>query len=418
MRDILIIGGGAAGIAAALSAAATGHARVTVLEGLDRVGKKLLATGNGHCNLSNTRVAPEHYRTRRPDRLAALLEQMPPAAVTDFFRRWGLYCAADGAGRVYPYCRQASMVVDVLCRALERSGSTVCCGEKVAALTFEKGRFCARTEHDAIYYGDAAVLTTGGKAAPKQGTAGYGYPLAAAFGHRTGKLYPCLVPLRCGGAVLRGLKGIRVQCAVRLLADGAPAAEDRGEVQLTDYGVSGIPAMQLSCFYGELTDRETAELSIDFFPDWTAEELRDMFDCCVAEHPAEPLETAFLGLLHKRIMYALLKECGGSPLSRSVGTLSDRELSRFAALLKDWRLPVTGTLSWEHAQTTGGGIGLEEIDGDFMSVYRPGLYFAGEILDAVGLCGGYNLHWAWCSGAAAGRAAALGQERKKGGEHG
>ncbi len=414
MKEILIIGGGAAGIAAALSAADTGQAHVTILEGLDRVGKKLLATGNGRCNLTNTYVAPEHYRTRRPDRLTMLLRRMTPEVPVDFFRRLGLYCTAGDGGRVYPYCRQASMVVDVLRQALDRSGVTAVCGARVTSLTFEKERFCARTEQGAVYHAAAAVLTAGGKAAPAQGTAGYGYPLAAAFGHKTGKLYPCLVPLRCRSAALRSLKGIRVQCAVRLLEHGAPVAADQGELQLTDYGISGIPAMQLSCCLGVLKQPETAEVSIDFFPGWTVQNLLDLLHRRAAEFPAEPLETAFLGLLHKRIMYALLKDCAIGPLSRPAGSMTKEEQARFAALLKDWRLPVTGTLPWEHAQTTGGGIGLEEIGDDFMSLYRPGLYFAGEILDAAGLCGGYNLHWAWCSGIAAGRAAALGGSPWKG----
>lgn len=407
MKQILIIGGGAAGIAAALGAAEENPAaQITILEGLDRVGKKILATGNGHCNLSNESIRPGCYHTARPDRLEALLADMPAEMSVGFFRKNGLYCTADGAGRIYPYCRQASMVLDVLLLALKRKHIRIVCNCKVAELRFQKGAFHARSVQNESYCGDAVVLTTGGKAAPKQGTDGSGYPLAAAFGHKRTALYPCLVPLQCKHPALKGLKGIRVQCAVRLLADGEPVAEDRGELQLTDYGISGIPAMQLSCYLGQVQGAQKKEVCVDFFPDWDWEELRQLLAQRIEENPAETLETVFLGLLHKRVFYTLLKSAGAEPLRRAAETLSDRELDCLTDLLKGWTLPVTGTLSWEQAQTTGGGIGLEQIDDSFCSVYQRGLYFAGEILDAAGECGGYNLHWAWCSGMAAGRAAA------------
>lgn len=407
MKEILIIGGGAAGMAAALGAAESGAAvRVTILEGLDRIGKKILATGNGRCNLSNEHMGAEYYHTGRRDRLEALLAQMPTEAAVDFFRRQGLVCTADEAGRLYPYCRQASMVLDVLRLALERRGVQVVCGCKVTETARRRGRFAVKTAEGRRYEGDALILTTGGRAAPAQGVTGVGYTLARGFGHRCTPLYPALTPLKCSHSGLKGLKGIRVQCASTLLCGGQRAAREEGEVQLTDYGLSGIPAMQLSCVWGTLPRDGEKTVSLDFFPAWETEALETELARRAAQWGAESLETLFLGLIHKRVLYAVMKDAGIGPLSRPGSTLKREEVRRLAAALKDWRLPVEGTLSWEQAQVTGGGVPLDEIDGSFASVRQPGLYLAGEILDATGTCGGYNLHWAWCSGRTAGRAAA------------
>lgn len=401
VKEILVVGGGAAGIAAALSAAEAGG-RVTILEGLNRPGKKLLVTGNGRCNLGNTRIAPECYHTARPDRLKVLLKQMPATLTTDFFERWGLMTMADEAGRLYPYCRQASMVVDVLLLALQRRGVAVETDCTVTEAFWDRGGFTVKSSQGSRWRSDALILAAGGKAAPKQGLNGGGYALAKGFGHSCTPLYPCLTALRCTHPALRGLKGIRVLCTVALCAGGREIARESGELQLTEYGVSGIPAMQLSCRLGA---QKGANVSVDFFPDCSMRALYTLLRRRAEECPDSTLEDAFLGLLHKRIMYALMKEAGLSPLSRTVRTLRPEELARLAELLKNWRLPVEGPMGWEQAQVTGGGIALQEIGDDFQSRCCSGLYLAGEVLDVAGECGGYNLHWAWCSGILAGRRA-------------
>lgn len=404
MKSILIIGGGAAGIAAALSAAQeipTAH--ITILEGLDRVGKKILSTGNGHCNLSNEAISPDSYHTQQPERLKEILSGMPTSMAIDFFRELGLHCAADNMGRIYPYCRQASMVLDILLLALKRRGINVVCNSKVTDISSKGKTFFIKAEDGKEYQGDAVILTTGGKAAPKQGSTGSGYAFAAKFGHHRTALRPCLVPLQCKSPVLKGLKGIRVHCASSLLIGRKKVASEYGELQFTDYGLSGIPALQLSCC---LNFNVKNTVSIDFFPHWNYDDLRQLLQQRVNQAPSESLETVFLGLIHKRLLFAVLKTLGIEPLSRPASTLSRHDLDRLASALKGWCFPVTGTLSWEHAQVTGGGIPLNEIDLTFASIYRPGFYLAGEILDVTGDCGGFNLHWAWCSGITAGRGAA------------
>lgn len=406
MKRIIIVGGGAAGMAAALGAAAEHPgAQVTILEGLDRLGKKILATGNGRCNLSNRTISPRCYHTGDAGRLAAFLQRMGPGTAERFFARWGLLCAADEAGRVYPYCRQASMVLDVLLLALRHAHVSVETGCKVTQIRKTQKGFTVENEQGERFFADAVILTTGGKAAPKQGITGIGYELAAACGHSVTPLYPCLVSLRCDGAVFKGLKGIRAQCRLALARGGALLGEDTGEVQFTDYGLSGIPAMQLSCLLGAEKTRGM-EACVDFFPEMEEQAVSDMLRSRAREHPEDTLEVLFLGLIHKRLLYAVMKSAGLEPLSRRADTLKETEIARLAAALKDWRFPVLGPRSWDEAQVTGGGVPLREVDDDLMSRRCEHLYLAGEVLDVTGICGGYNLHWAWCSGAAAGAAAA------------
>ena len=401
-KEIAIIGGGASGIAAALSAARTAPcSHIILLEGLDRVGKKILATGNGRCNLGNEDISPSHYHSRSPERLEALLAQMPSTRTTDFFRSLDLLCATEEMGRIYPYCRQAAMVLDVLLLALERAGVDIRCGQTVTGIQHKKGRFQLRLENTPSVTADRVILAAGGKAAPKQGVTGVGHLLAQSLGHRCTPLSPHLVPLKCAG-MPKGLKGIRVQGALELLDGSTRVAREVGEIQLTDYGVSGIPALQLSCHM----DRCSAPvLRLDFFPSLPEADLRRMLREQLRRHGSEPLETALLGSLQKRVLFAMLKNARIEPLSRRADTLSVKEIERLSRLLKDWTLPVTGTLTWEQAQVTGGGVPLDEINDDFSSRRCDGLYLTGEMLDVSGDCGGYNLHWAWCSGLIAGAAA-------------
>lgn len=407
MNRIIIIGGGAAGMAAAICAAQTNpEAHITILEGLDRVGKKILATGNGRCNLTNEYILPAHYHTQEPERLNSLLSAMQYTRTLDFFQSIGLYCTTEDMGRVYPYCKQAAMVLDVLLLALRRYHIHTICGSPVVDISANKKTFVIATEDKQTYRCDAVILTAGGRAAPKQGTKGTAYPLAVKMGHHYARLYPCLVPIQCKSNILKGLKGIRITCQAVLYRGKQKLSEELGEIQLTDYGLSGIPALQLSCFLDIPAKETDYTISLDLFPSWNYNDLRALIQQRIRQYPEETLEHFLLGLIQKRILYAIFKTLSIEPLSRSASSLSRQEVDRLVSTLKGWKFPVTGTLSWEHAQVTGGGVLLSEIDDNFASQRQRGLYLAGEILDVAGDCGGYNLHWAWCSGMAAGKAAA------------
>lgn len=401
-QGIVIIGGGASGLAAALAAAEiAGGQRVAVLERLDRVGKKLLATGNGRCNLTNQNAAPGRYQTADPARLARMLENMPPAAVLEFFAGMGLLCDTQPDGRVYPYCYQASMVLDVLRAALDRAGVSVMCGQTAAGLRRTKAGLAVVTGEGKTFAAACVILAAGGSAAPQFGTDGAGYALARAAGHTVRAPYPCLVPLRCA-AFPAGLKGLRANGALTLLDAGRPLRTECGEIQFAEYGLSGIPAMQLSCL---LPQAKKPEAAVDLLPQLSAEEVRGMLEARCQSGAFPTLETLLLGLIGKKPGYAAMKACGLQPLSRVSGGLSCAERDALARTLKGWHFAVTGTLPWTQAQATGGGVPLGEVDGACASRKCPGLYLTGEVLDAVGECGGFNLQWAWATGIAAGRAA-------------
>lgn len=404
-RDILIIGGGASGLAAALGAAKEAPgARITLLEGLDRLGKKILSTGNGRCNLTNRQMNPGHYHSSQPELLSGFLRQMPTERVLRFFSELGLCCATEEMGRVYPYARQASAVLDTLLLALEHTDVEVLCSTKVRQVERQDNGFHVLTQDGRQFCSKALILAAGGRAAPKQGTDGTGFALSKQLGHRYATPFPCLVALKCSDEVVKGLKGIRAQGKVTLLRDGATLGTDQGEIQFTDYGLSGIPVFQLSCLPGR--DFTGVELSVDLLPKWTRQELVHYLSTQSVRYPQEPLDRFLPGLVHPKLLRAVMEAAGLSPLSRPASSLSTGQKIKLADTMKDWRFHVTGPLSWDHAQVTGGGVLLEEIGPDFASLLCPGLFPCGEVLDVVGDCGGYNLHWAWCSGLSAGKTAA------------
>ena len=408
MKRILLIGGGAAGIAAALTAKHHApEAEVLLLERLDRVGKKILATGNGRCNLTNMQAGMPHFHSSDRGALKAVLQGMEPQVVLDFFRAMGLLCQEEEEGRVYPYCKQASMVLDVLLQALERANIRVCCNTTVTAIGQNRGKFTVKTADGGSLTADRVILPCGGKAAPKLGSDGSGYALAKALGHSCTPLVPALVALKCDMNGMGGLKGIRAAGELTLLANDHVLGQEAGELQFTEYGLSGIPVMQLSGRLSRLRKGEKCTALVDLFPEWEEEALFRELKSRQKMAKRETLETFLLGTVHKRLAYAVLKSAGLQPLSRPVTDLSNGDLHRLAETLKCWRFAVTGTQGWDAAQVTGGGIPLSEIDGRAMESKRaPGLHLAGEILDVTGDCGGFNLHWAWGSGIRAGQAAA------------
>ena len=404
---VLVIGGGASGMMAALTAAEDSRNQVTLLERQSRVGRKLLATGNGRCNLTNMQAGMPHFHSSDRGALKAVLQGMEPKLVLDFFRGMGLLCQEEDEGRVYPYCKQASMVLDVLLQALERANIRVCCNTAVTAISQNRGKFTVKTADGGSMTADRVILTCGGKAAPKLGSDGSGYTLAKTLGHSCTPLVPALVALKCDMNGLGGLKGIRAAGELTLLANDHVLGQEAGELQFTEYGLSGIPAMQLSGRLSRLRKGEKCTALVDLFPEWEAEALFRELKARQKAAKQETLETFLLGTVHKRLAYAVLKSAGLQPLSRPVADLSNGELHRLTETLKSWRYVVTGTQGWDAAQVTGGGIPLQEIDGRTMESKRtPGLHLAGEILDVTGDCGGFNLHWAWCSGIRAGQAAA------------
>ncbi len=392
---IAVIGGGASGMMAALTASENAENEVMLFERQARMGKKLLATGNGRCNLTNRDLSLKYYHGTAPEFCSYALERFGTEETLAFFRRLGLLTVTEENGRVYPYSDSANSVADVLRLHLEqRENVRILTACEITAVHRKNKRF-ELSSGENVYFADKVIVCAGGTAGSKLGGTDLGYRLLASFGHKRTKLYPALVQLRTDTTFVRSLKGVRCEAAVSLSGQSF-----RGEVQFTDYGVSGPVIFELSRAIS--TGTEGAVLCLDLLPDMAQMELEVLLkDRCTAlpELKAEDLLT---GILHNRLGRTVLRACGCS-LERPCGDFDAQELCRIAAKMKEFTLLVFGTMGMENAQVTAGGICTEAFDEETMeSRLCPGLYAAGEVLDIDGDCGGYNLQWAWASGHLAG----------------
>lgn len=408
MPNILILGGGAAGLAAALAAAQSAPAaQVIVLERNPKPGKKLLATGNGRCNLDNTGIAPELYFTADPAALRPLLDAVNTADPLRWFRALGLYTRTDEAGRVYPYSNQAADVLALLEHHLAQHHVQLRTGCTVRTLNQSRSGYAVQFETAGgsaeTLRADAVICAMGGEAGPQFGTDGFGTRFAAQCGGRVEPLYPCLTALQCAKP-RKALAGIRAKAAASLLDGARVLACENGEVQFTDYGLSGICIMQLSGLLAPGRRPRAPVVELDLFPAVPEAELAALF---AARAPllAEDTAAAFwLGLLHGKLGRALWAAAAlpdTAPHALPAG--SWQKLARTA---KHWRFEGLTPCGWRQAQTTGGGLALTEVEPTFQFKGCPGLYFVGETLDCAGSCGGFNLHWAFGSGLSAGQDAA------------
>lgn len=400
----IIVGGGASGMFCALRLAESGVKDVLLLERNDRLGRKLSATGNGQGNVTNTAMSAEHYFSGDAGRVASVLARFGAEDLIGALSALGGIFLPDAVGRVYPASRQAASVTDLLRFALE-GRVEVRTGVRVLSARRDGALFSVRTDGGKEFRGRALVLACGGKAAPHFGTDGSGYGLARAFGHTVTPLRPSLVQLKTEQTYIRGLKGVRADCAVRLLpgaaaAKGMPASKGdvclRGDLLFTDYGVSGDVIFRLSAFC-----REGDVLSVDFLPDCAPSAVAAAIRGKAERYPQMRGEDLLRGIVNSAVGKCLAKYSANAPFSQDRG-LADR----LAACVKDFRLPVVGSLGFDYAQVTKGGVPLGEVDDDLMSRRAEGLYLLGELLDVDGECGGYNLQWAFSCGAIAASAVA------------
>lgn len=396
-KRTVIIGGGAAGMVCAIEAARRGG-RITVLERMDRVGKKLLATGNGRCNLMNT-GEPQYPRGEYFAR--KVLSKCGPEAQRAFWEGLGLRLREEAEGRVYPACGQASSVLDTLRLTMHVHGVEVITGAHVKKIDGSEGDFAVHTAED-VYRADSVVIAGGGQAQPKLGSDGSAVKLLESLGHRVFPTQPVLTQITCDTRPLQGLSGIRVKAEVTVRRKDKVFYKERGEVLFADYGLSGVCMMNAAGFL-----QPGVTMTLNLLPGMglasvqeAEEELlrrRDMW-------PFQPMEQLLCGLCVPRLSSALCREAGISFKGNTVGRLTEREITRLAALMADFRIDVTGVKGFDQAQVTRGGAHVKEFDPETMqSRIVPGVYAAGEALDVDGLCGGYNLMFAFGSGIIAGR---------------
>ncbi len=398
---VLIIGGGASGMMAALSAAEDTENTVTLLERQSRVGKKLLATGNGRCNLTNRRIQLASYHGAQPEFARHALESFYVGRTLAFFETLGLLSVTEDSGKVYPLSDQASSVLDVLRFALTAGGVNVVTGCDVVEVRRKARGYEAVAATGEKYFGDKLIIACGGAAGKRLGGSRAGYRLLGMLGHSCTPLYPSLTQIKTDPTYVKALKGVRADAHVRLRQNGQTVQESFGEVQFTEFGLSGPEAFTLSRMAA--TGGAGQELVLDFFREYAQSVLLDMLEEKRAKLAQLPAEELFAGMLQSRLGRMIVKRTG-IPLTACLRELSDEALLSCVKLAKCFTLEVLGVMGFESAQVTAGGVLTGEFDPWTMeSRLCPGVFACGEVLDIDGDCGGFNLQWAWSSGYLAGK---------------
>lgn len=390
---VVIIGGGASGLACAVTAASMGVKNIAILERLPRIGKKILATGNGRCNLSHQNISAQDYQGSYP--AAEILHQFGDAE--SFFEALGLYCRADDQGRLYPYSLSANAVLDAL--RLACTGIAELCHEYVTDLYFQSGRWHILTESGNHYSSRYVIFSAGGTVQPKFGTDGSAWKLLEKLHIPIVQGRPILCPLLSDRKTLQALKGLRAKCSVTLYHQGHILKTETGEIQFTEQALSGICMFNLS----SLIDQPITEysVSVNLFPELEAGELLSRLYACQSIRSGTSCEEMLSGLMHKALAGTLLKQLGiksGMPCHM----LNDWQLNQLAERCQDFRFRLLGTVQ-EQAQASAGGVHGSALDAHLQVKSYQGLYITGEAVDIHAPCGGYQLHWAWASGYAVGR---------------
>jgi predicted Rossmann fold flavoprotein len=392
-----IVGGGAAGMAAALAAAENPGVQVVLLERQSRLGRKLGATGNGRCNLTNLHALQGGYHGSDPSFAVPALTAFDVDATLKWFRQLGLFTVAEPSGRVYPYSDQANSVVDVLRFALEKPNIQVLCGFEVAKARKVGSRFSLEDGQQQILC-DKLIIACGGLAGSKLGGSMSGYKLLGKFGHRSTRLRPALVQVKTDWSGISALKGVRANCTARIFRDGQETAAGEGELQFTETGLSGPLMFELS--RDVCQDGARWSCRMDFLPHISAPELET--ELLRRRETQLSTDELLTGILHNRLGRVLTKAAGIKG-AQPIAQLREEELAYVCRTVKGFEVPLLEPLGMDSAQVTAGGVITDGFDPKTMeSKTTPGLYACGEVLDIDGDCGGYNLQWAWSSGRMAG----------------
>lgn len=397
-----IIGGGAAGMMAAITAAGQG-AEVTVLERGERVGKKILMTGNGKCNLGNIFLDLDKYYGSDKEWIGEALQRFGTEETLQFFHSLGLLIKNKN-GYLYPACEQAAVVLDVLRNEMKALGVEPVCECKINQISAHDNGITVSDGKQNFTF-DKVILACGSKAAPKTGSDGSGYKLAKQLGHRIVPTVPALVQLKCGEDYMKAVAGVRAEGRIQVWKDGECVAEEVGELQFTEYGISGIPVFQISRVVNYiLREQKEVEVVLNLLPDFEETDLEQLIAGRNLLQGQRTVEEFFTGILNKKIMSLFIKMAGlkaNMPMEQA----DEEAVKQVYQLCRQWKLHVTGSNPYDNAQVCAGGVDVSEVTKDMESKRVPGLYFAGELLDVDGKCGGYNLQWAWTSGYLAAMAA-------------
>ena len=392
-----IIGGGASGMTAALFASENPNHQVLLLERQARLGRKLMATGNGRCNLTNQNMTQDAYHGQDPSFVSSALQAFNENETLSWFEKLGLYTVAEPNGRVYPYSDQANSVVDILRLNLEKPNITVKTAFEVEKVKADGNGFLVSSREESLRV-DKLIVACGGLAGSKLGGTMSGYKLLAKLGHKATKLRPSLVQLKSPWEALPGLKGVRAQCSAEIYCNEQLFSKSRGELQFTEYGLSGPVIFEISRDACAGSGRWCCEL--DLLPDWTEEKLYQVLSA--RRNTNLPVQDLLTGILHNRLGRVLTQSAGISA-NGLCHDVSDSNLQAVCQMVKNLQVELSEPMGMDSAQVTAGGVLTEQFNPETMeSRLVPGLYACGEVLDIDGDCGGYNLQWAWSSGRLAG----------------
>ena len=406
MYDIAVNGGGASGFAAAVSAKQTdGQLSVIILEKMFRSGKKLAATGNGKCNLSNTNITSGNYHGSID---AMEIISKTPDAMNYFRDTYGVLCVTGSEGRnggLYPRSNSANTVLSAVRLKMQSLGIEERCDFDVTKIGRIKNGYKLYSKNGEVEC-RRVIIACGGYAGPAFGTDGGMLRLLRDMGLNSAKICPAVAPLRVAPESVKGLKGVRIKGEVSAFSDGKLLRKEAGEIQFNENNLSGICVFNMAYLFQQYEGRLT--LRADLFPQITENDLYEyLADNVRIDRGDYPLEEFLTGIFVKNLAIYLVKKAVGRSLDDKIKSLKNGEIRRIASLIKSLEFEVTGCSPWQNAQVTMGGITAECVNGKLETLKYKGMYLCGEILDVAGDCGGYNLHWAWSSGTWAGSNCAL-----------
>lgn len=398
--DLVIIGGGASGIMAAITASQYLD-KILIIEKNNRIGKKILVTGNGRCNYTNAFLKATDFNS--PSFVENVFNQFGPQDTIDFFETLGIEPKIEDEGKTYPLSEQSSSFLDVFLFEIKQRNIQIELNKEIIDINKKNDVFKVISSDNESFLGRKVIIATGGKSMPLTGSNGSGLDLAKKFGHKITEVFPALVKLRVDSPYLKQLSGVKINTQVDLLIDNEVIQTEHGDVLFANYGVSGPTILELSRKANEkLMIGQEVFVRIVLIQSLPKSKIIERFEI----FKSREIDQSLIGLVNKRFINVLIKEAGIEKNSLVVEDIPKQNIYKLIDLLYDWRLKVTGSLGFDDSQVTAGGVKLSEIQINTLeSKLIPGLYFTGEVLDVDGRCGGYNLQWAWSSGYVAAKSA-------------
>ncbi|MDD3223160.1 MAG: NAD(P)/FAD-dependent oxidoreductase [Clostridium sp.] len=406
--DIIVIGAGASGLISAITAKDSGK-NVAIVESNNRVGKKILTTGNGRCNITNKHIELSRYHSKNNNFFNFALENFSCKDTELFFNSLGLPLVTLEDGKMYPMSLQASSVLDIMRLAIDERAIPVYLDNKVKKIDCCKNIFKIYTNNDELLQCEKLIIACGGKSAPASGSDGSIYSILSSLGHKLLKTFPSLVQLKLDYDKLKSISGIKFDGNASISVNDDIKQSEYGEILFTNYGISGPPILQLSRIASTNVESGShVKIILDMMPKYDSDKVKAFIENHLGTFSYRTVFDSFIGILNKKLIPTFLKEAGIENIHKPCYELSWKERNNILKLLKHWEFTVTGTNSFSNAQVTAGGIDTKYVDSSTMeSTIIDNLYFCGEILDVDGDCGGFNLQWAWSSGHLAGKSAAL-----------